>query len=240
MNKITGIRYIGKKSMMEDTVLNTGAVWQPQQAHNFAEALAKALLVHTDSFEEAPVTVDGETYMSSKSGSVRHEAPVITYVNLTNMDAPQLALFAKREYGRNIETDKRDIEAIRDEVHRLMVTSNMDAIADEILDDVHHGVPYTIMVSAAEHEALVSGLVVVKIIPAEVAGEIPENAAQIVMDAAAAGADAPTLDELLASLDKEGLLALAEQEGVTGLTRRNSETSMREAIQAVLKEKAEK
>jgi len=232
MNKITGIRYIGKKAIMEDTVLNTGAIWKPEQVHNFAASLAKALLVHTDCFEEASVTVDGETYMSGKGGSVRQEAPVITYVNLTNMDAPQLALFAKREYGRSIETEGRDVEAIRDEVHRLMVTSNMDAIAEEILGDVPYGIPYTIMVSAAEHEALITGLVVAKIVPAEVAGEIPENAAQAVIDVA--GADAPTLEQLLSSLDKDGLLAFAEQEGVTGLTRRNSETSMREAINAAL------
>lgn len=240
MNKITGIRYIGKKSMMEDTVLNTGAVWMPSQVHNFAASLAKVLLEHTDCFEEAPVTVDGETYMSGKGGSVRQEAPVITYVNLTNMDAPQLALFAKREYGRSIETEGRAVDAVRDEVHRLMVTSNMDAIAEEILGDVPYGIPYTIMVSAAEYEALISGLVVAKIVPAEVAGEIPENAAQAVIDAAAASADAPTLEQLLSSLDKGGLLAFAAQEGVTGLTRRNSETSMREAIHAALIAKADK
>ena len=233
MNKITGIRYIGKKATMEDTVLNTGAVWKPAQVHNFAAALAKSLLAHTDCFEEAPVTVEGETYMSGKGGTVRQEAPVITYVNLTNMDAPQLALFAKREYGRNIETDGRDVDSIRDEVHRLMVTNNMDAIAEEILGDVPYGVPYTIMVSAAEHEALITGLVVAKIVPAEVAAQIPENAVK-----AAAESDAPTLEQLLASLDKDGLLAFAAKEGVTGLTRRNSETSMREAIQAALLAKA--
>jgi len=247
MSKIIGIRYIGKKPTKGDTIFNTGAVWKPGQVHNFAEPMAKRLLQHTDSFEEAPVNADGDTFMGSKAAS--REAPVSVYANLSNMDAAQLSLFAKRELNRTVDVEGRDIEAVRAEVHRLMVTSNMDEIASEAAAGAPDGFSYQVMVSAAELEALMSGQLVVKLVPAEVADEVPagksnpdltdeERAAQA--EAANAGNQEPTLDELLASLTtKDELLAFAIQEGVEGLTGRNSVETMRTTISEALKARSQ-
>lgn len=235
MNKIIGIRYIGKKPEKTDSLLNTGARWKPGQVHNFAEPLARRLLAHTDSYEAAPVSVDGDTFMGG-ANKQRNEAPTIAYANLSGMGAEQLALFAMREFGRTIETDKRAIEDVRAEVHRLMVTTNMDAIADEAGRDLSEGTPYTIRVSDAELEALLSGQLVVKLIPAEVADDVPEAEAPADEAPAEEAKAEPTLDELLASLTtKDELLAFAVQEKVEGLTARNSVETMRSTISEAIK-----
>lgn len=246
MSKIIGIRYIGKKPTKGDTIFNTGAVWKPYQVNNFAETMAKRLLQHTDSFEEADVSVDGDTFMGSKTG--RKEAPVSVYANLSNMDAAQLSLFAKRELNRTVDIEGRDIDAVRAEVHRLMVTSNMDEIANEAGVDLNEGSPYTIRVSMAELEALMSGQIVVKLVPTEVADEDPagkpnpelsdeERATLAQAEAENAGnKEEPTLDELLASLEtKDELLAFAIQENIPGLTGRNSVETMRSTISEAIK-----
>lgn len=245
MSKIIGIRYIGKKPTKSDTIFSTGAVWKPDQVHNFAEPMARRLLQHTDSYEEAPVNADGDTFMGSKTA--RREAPVSVYANLSNMDAAQLSLFAKRELNRTIDIVDRDIEAVRAEVHRLMVTSNLDEIANEAAADKPDCLAFPVMVSAAELEALMSGQLVVKLVPAEVADEVPagkpvpelsdeERAALAQAEAANADKQAPTLDELLASLTtKDELLAFAIQENIVGLTGRNSVETMRSTISDALK-----
>lgn len=202
MSKIIGIRYIGKKPTKSDTIFSTGAVWTPDQVHNFAEPMAKRLLQHTDSFEEAPVSADGDTFMGS-SKAARREAPVSVYANLSAMDAAQLSLFAKRELNRTIDIVDRDIEAVRAEVHRLMVTSNMDEIAEEAASAKPDGFSYPVMVSAAELEALMSGQLVVKLVPAEVADQV------IALPV--------SLTEMLDSMLMPGLLAFAAQEGIEGV-----------------------
>jgi hypothetical protein len=251
MNKIIGIRYIGKKAAKVDTIFGTGAVWSQGQVHNFAASMATQLLKHSDSFEEAPVSVDGDTFMGGGK-TTRKEAPVSVYANLTNMSVDQLALFAQRELNRTIDIKDRDIDAIRADVHRLMTTRNMDEIADEANagKPLTDGVPYTIHVSVAELDALQAGLIVAKLVPAEVADEIPEandpaeaGAGSPPDDAASeanektASNPAPTLDELLESLDKDGLLAFAIQEKVPGLTARNSVETMRNTIREALTSK---
>lgn len=239
MSHIIGIRYIGKKSSKEDTVTNSGAVWVPGQVHNFAEPLARALLVHTDSFEAAPVSIDGDTFMGAKTA--KSQAPVITYVNLTNMDAAQLALFARREFNRVVDTDGRDVEEVRADVHRLMLTTNMDEIASEAATaGLADSIPYTLHVSTAEYEALMAGHIVPKLVPAEVADEIPEAPAAQPADTPPPTTDeAPTLDALLDSLTtKDELLAFAAQEGVEGLNGRHSVETMRERIRDALMPKA--
>lgn len=282
MSKIIGIRYIGKKPNKGDTIFSTGAVWVPSQVHNFAEPMGRRLLQHTDSYEEAPVDADGDTFMGSRTA--RRETPVSVYANLANMDAAQLSLFAKRELNRTVDIVDRDIEAVRAEVHRLMVTTNLDEIADEAAAAKTEGFAYPVTVSAAELEALMSGQLVVKLVPAEVAEQVPaafatlgerldnmlmpelltfaaqegvegvaDNMAidavrSIIIEAidqreAAAqeaallsGKQEPTLDELLDSLTtKDELLAFAIQEGVEGLTGRNSVETMRSTISEALK-----
>ena len=240
MSHIIGIRYIGKKPRKEDTVGNTGAVWKPGQVHNFAEPIARELLAHTDSFEVAPVSIDGDTFMGAQRAKT--QAPVVTYVNLTNMDADQLALFARREFNRVVDIEGRDVEAVRADVHRLMMTMNMDDIAAEAATaDLKDRIPYTLNVSVAEYEALMAGHIVSKLVPAEVSDEIPEvvETATAPMPPDVSDAPAPTLPELLDSLTtKDELLAFAVQEGVDGLNGRHSVETMRARILEVLTQKA--
>lgn len=223
MSKIIGIRYIGKKPTKGDTIFSTGAVWTPGQVHNFAEPMGRRLLQHTDSYEEAPVDADGDTFMGSKTSG--REAPVAVYANLANMDAAQLSLFAKRELNRTVDTEGRDIEAVRAEVHRLMVTTNMDEIADEAAAAKAEGFAYPVTVSAAELEALMSGQLVVKLVPAEVADE----AILVTED----GKIVEPLDNML----MPELLAFAAQEGVEGVADNMAIDAVRSIIAEAIAER---
>lgn len=234
MNKIVGIRYIGKKDFAEDTVTKSGARWLPRQVHNFASKLAERLLQHTDSFEVAPVDPDGDTFMGAANGGQKMQEPV-TWVNLNAMDRNAMLLFSRREFNHVFNDDGMTDDQVRTEVHRIMAHGAVEDYADmRTVAAGKDGVPFTIMVSQAEHAALMAGELVYKLIPAEVADL---GADETVIEP---GKDEPpTLDELLNHLDKDGLLALAAQEGVEGLNRRHGEDTLREKLREALTSKAE-
>lgn len=222
-NDIVGIRYTGKKPQQEDTVCKTGAVWQSGQVHNFSGALAKMLLVHTDSFERAEVSMDGGTYLAgSKKAAAREVAP---FVNLTAMNAAQMALMARTQLNRVVSIDGKDEAKVRREVHALMATVNLDEEADRQMltqADGRVAVPY--LANPEEYAALMSGAVVLAIVPAEVAQAAPPPGADEVPtgeldtepanDKPAEDQGAIPLPDLLASLDKPGLMAFAKQEAI--------------------------
>lgn len=260
MNNIVGVRYIGKKENHEDSLLNTGAVWSPGQVHNFHESIARRLLEHSGTYEEAPVSAAGETFMSGGKDNKGVREPV-AYVNINGMDKEQLAVFAKREFLRHVETEGRSDDDVRAEVHRLMTMHNMDEIAAESMKGEKGGFKFTILVNADEYEALVAGDLVVRLVPAEAlvasnheadqtsvpaengSQEAPtqrEQAGQAQAEAAASasGEQTPTLDELLASLNEDGLIAFAKQEGVAGINKRMKAETMREKIRETLTAKA--
>lgn len=219
-NQIVGVRYIGKKERQEDTVCKTGAVWQPGKVHNFGGDLAKALLVHTDSFEAAPIDVEGGTYLSR--GKKSQVQDVAAFVNLSAMSIDQMVLMARVEFNRVVNTDGKDEEQVRREVHALMANHNLDLDADSrkaVQSDGRIPVPY--MATAEEHAALMDGTVVLAIVPAEIANTYPPQDVTVT-----GGTDLTTgnpvepdtvakpLNELLASLEKHDLIAFAKQEGV--------------------------
>lgn len=245
MNNIVGVRYIGKKERHEDSLLNTGAVWESGQIHNFHEPLARQLLRHGGTYEEASVSAAGETFMGGKTVKATREP--VAYVNINGMGKEALAAFTKREFLRHIDIDDRTDEDVRAEVRRLMTTHNMDELATEALKGAEGKFPYIITVSTAEHEALVSGDLVVKLVPAEddsatqsapATEQEQTKMAQAQSDAAASGAPVPTLDELLGSLDEDGLIAFAKQEGVEGINKRMNADTMRSRITEALTLKA--
>lgn len=235
MNSIVGVRYIGKKENHEDSMLNTGAVWASGQVHNFHESLARRLLEHSGTYEEAPVSAAGDTFMSGKKDSGVREP--VAYVNINGMDKEQLAVFARREFLRPVDIEGRSDEDVRAEVHRLMAVHNMDEIAAESGQGEKHGFKYTILVSADEYEALVSGDLVVRLVPAEVlvASQTEQNITPAETGSQEAADPAPTLDELLGSLDEDGLVAFARQEGIAGIDKRMKAETMREKIREALK-----
>jgi len=221
---IVGIRYVGKKDRQEDTVCKTGAVWFPGQVHNFGGALAKALLVHTDSFAEAPISADGGTFLTMGKGrALNKQHDVAAFVNLNGMSIDQLVHFARRELDRVVQIDGKDEAQIRREVLSLMTNHSLDVEAErKKAEQSEDGrTPVTFMATAEEYAALNEGTVKLALVPAEVmladteptSGEAKGSDVQG-GDAAEAG-QPPTLAELLQTLEKPQLMDFARQEGIT-------------------------
>lgn len=231
-NQIVGVRYIGKKDRQEDTVCKTGAVWSQGTVHNFGADLAKELLVHTDSFADAPVDADGGTYLSrGKPNQVRETA---AFVNLSAMSVDQMVLMARLEFNRVVNTDGKDEAHVRAEVHALMANNNLDLDAEIRKDAKSDGrIPMSYMATAEEHAALMAGTVVLAIVPTEVFSNFtPQDAPITESDAAVS-----PLSELLASLEKPDLLAFARQEGVA-ISNSMTAEKLREKIFATLSARA--
>jgi hypothetical protein len=232
-NEIVGIRYVGKKPRQEDTVCKTGAVWLPGQVHNFSAVMAKALLVHTDSFAKAPISMDGGTFLTQGKGRAMNKShDVAAFVNLNGMGIDQLVLFARRELDRVVQTDGKDEATIRREVHFLMTNHSLDQEAERKQEEQAEGGRIAVMYQATAEEcaALRDGTVRLAIVPVEVMmaatdgepqtaiGGSTENAGADAAEAngnAGSGDQAVPLDTLLASLEKKELMEFARQEGVS-------------------------
>lgn len=220
MNNIIGIRYVGKKDRQEDTVCKTGAVWFPGQVHNFGGALAKALLVHTDSFAEAPISADGGTFLTMGKGrALNKQHDVAAFVNLNGMSIDQLVHFARRELDRVVQIDGKDEAQIRREVLSLMTNHSLDVEAErKKAEQSEDGrTPVTFMATAEEYAALNEGTVKLALVPTEILQAVIEPAAD---DQSKTEGDEednapPSLTELLASLEKPQLMDFARQEGIT-------------------------
>ena len=241
-NAITGIRYIGKKDRQEDTVCQTGAVWLPGQVHNFGGELAKALLVHTDSFASAPISADGGTYLTMGKGRALNKShDVAAFVNLNAMNVEQLVHFARRELDRVVQTDGKDEGQIRREVLALMTNHSLDLEAErktaEAAEDGR--LPVTYMATAEEYAALREGTVKLALVPTEIllATVAPDVAAEPVADSTPPAA--PTLADLLPTLDKPQLMDFARQEGVS-FSNNIPADKLREKIFAELTQRAMK
>lgn len=219
MNNIIGIRYVGKKDRQEDTVCKTGAVWLPGQVHNFGGALAKALLVHTDSFAEAPISSDGGTFLTMGKGrALNKQHDVAAFVNINGMSVEQLVHFARRELDRVVQIDGKDEMQIRREVLSLMTNHSLDVEAERrIAEKAEDGrTPVTYMATAEEYAALNEGTVKLALVPTEILQAVIEPAAD---DQSKTEGDEednapPSLTELLASLEKPQLVDFARQEGI--------------------------
>lgn len=236
-NKIVGIRFIANKELMEDTVANTGATWVKNQVNNFSENLAKLLLVHPDVFELADIDPDAETYIGKRT--VNGGIEPVAFINLNAMDAKQLAAYAKMEFNRVVDTEQA-IEVIRSEVHAYMTNNNLDLEATEKSRITSGGMILEKEVTAEEYQMVLAGVLELKLVAVTelVANTViePETNNVIVDDAnnddikpsdieLGKKVDNPelTLPELVASLDKNGLRALARQEKVTYANSMNEE-----------------
>lgn len=220
MNNIIGIRYVGKKDRQEDTVCKTGAVWLPGQVHNFGGALAKALLVHTDSFAESPISADGGTFLTMGKGrALNKQHDVAAFVNLNGMSIDQLVHFARRELDRVVQIDGKDEMQIRREVLSLMTNHSLDVEAErKKAEQSEDGrTPLTFMATAEEYAALNDGTVKLALVPTEILRAVTEPAADDQSKAEGGKEDSapPSLTELLASLEKPQLMDFARQEGIS-------------------------
>lgn len=226
MSHIIGVKYVGKKPSQEDDVCKTGAVWTALgQVLNFGEALAKRLLVHTDSFAEAPVDPAAKVYLTAGDQDrfrvQKPETPPV--INLSLMGVEQLALFARMEFNRVLQTEGKTEEAVRAEVHALMRSATLTEEGDRLqsaqqaMDDGR--TPLTFMATPEEAEAFRAGTVALALVPVEVelaAGNDAPPAEIPAGDGAAPSGDGalPTLEALLAGLNRDQLVDFAAQEGV--------------------------
>lgn len=244
MNNIIGIRYVGKKGRQEDTVCKTGAVWSPGQVHNFGGELAKALLVHTDSFARAPISADGGTFLTMGKGrALNKQHDVAAFVNINAMNIEQMVHFARRELDRTVQTDGKDEVQIRREVLSLMTNHSLDMEADrKKAEQVEDGrTPVTYMATAEEYAALREGTVKLVLVPSEIllAGAKPQQEPEAgAKEQDGAGTDGdknpvPALAELLATLEKPQLMEFARQEGI-GFSNNFTAEKLREKIFAEL------
>lgn len=213
MNKIIGIRYIGKKDSCEDSVTNSGAVWLPGQVLNFSAKLAEKLLEHATVWEATDIDYSAETFVSGGK-ELKQGADPVAYVNLNAMKASEMALYAKREFNRVIDVEGRKESEIRADVIRLMSIQTLDELGLQKLS-AEDKVAWVTMVTPEEYQALADGLVKVSISP--VLKDAHSNQYESTDDkktvAEESNEQPPSLSELLESLDKKGLLDLAKQEG---------------------------
>lgn len=225
-NDIVGIRYVGKKDRQEDTVCKTGAIWVQGQVHNFGGELAKALLVHTDSFARVPISADGGTFLTMGKGrALNKQHDVAAFVNINAMNIEQMVHFARRELDRTVQTDGKDEVQIRREVLSLMTNHSLDMEADrKKAEQAEDGrTPVTYMATAEEYAALRDGTVKLVLVPSEILlAEVkpqqePEDDGTKAQEGAGTDNDKnpePTLAELLATLKKPQLMEFARQEGI--------------------------
>lgn len=233
MAKLIGVRYIGLKDEVEDTVTNSGAVWKQGEVHNFAEPIARQLLVHTDSFEEVKPEITGSNFLSGKVGGKAIEAA--SYVNLNAMGVDQLLHYAHVEFNRIINPAGKTEGDLRGEVQTLMTMATLDEVRrdDEVVGEEQRLKAF-ISVTQAELDALNSGELTVKLVPfapEEVAGLVADQVVQecaVNVDAQPANADPsgasegaglsdaaplPTVEEITA-MNKAQLLDLGASKGI--------------------------
>lgn len=180
MAKLIGVRYIGLKEEVEDTVTNSGAVWKQGEVHNFAEPIARQLLVHTDSFEEVKPEVSGGNFLSGKVGGKVIESA--SYVNLNAMGVDQLLQYAHVEFNRIINPAGKTEGELRGEVQTLMTMATLDEVRrdGEVVGEERR-LKALISVTQPELDALNSGELTVKLVPfapEEVAGLVADQVVQ--------------------------------------------------------------
>lgn len=176
MARIIGVRYIGLKDEAEDSVTNSGAVWKQGETHNFAEPLARQLLVHTDSFEQVPPSMTGENYLTGKIGG-KQVIESATYLNLNAMTAEQLAHYAHVEFNKRLDVSK-SVEQLRTEVQTMMSIATLDDIERQDIAVSDSNKKVAINVTEAEHAALSEGTLIVRLIPSEAQTAIGISAEQ--------------------------------------------------------------
>lgn len=233
MAKMIGVRYIGLKEEVEDTVTNSGAVWKQGQVHNFSDTIARQLLVHTDSFEEVKPEVSGGNFLSGKVGGKIIEAA--SYVNLNAMGVDQLLHYAHIEFNRIINPSGKTEGELRGEVQTLMTMATLDEVRrdGEVVCEEPRFKAF-VSVTQAELDALNSGELTVKLVPfvpEEVAGLVadqvvqecaanvdaqPANADHSVASEGAGLSDAAPLQtvEEITAMNKAQLLDLGASKGI--------------------------
>lgn len=233
MKNIVGVRYIGSTEGYQENKTGLKTIWLPGEIKNMTRQTAAPLLKHPDAFVEAPIDPEREV-LSGATAKVQKDREPFTYVNLDGMDIDSLALYARREFDRQLNVDGRDLSDVRGEVHRLMIGRNLDEIAQErMTDDGADAVPYLLWLHPDVAMGLANGSMRVSVLPSAVEStvepEIPTQADQDGM---------PTLSELLEGMTKVQMLDMAKEYEVKSITPRMAKDEIKAALFDALKEAA--
>jgi hypothetical protein len=153
------------------------------------------------------------------------------------MDAKALATYSRMEFNKNVNLDDgRSIEAIRSEVFSYMTNANLDLEAEHQSRLLAGGMILEKEVTAEEYKAVIDGLLILKLVPALntsvnpvlldrqgavidlTDANVPAYDSNAATDAQTEGANEenlPTLTELLAGLDKAGLIEFAKEHSIS-------------------------
>jgi hypothetical protein len=242
MTKIIGVRYVGKKSGYVDKILNSGATWSSSgEVVNFSVELANVLIKkHGDMFQEAPVDANA-TVILSVPGSANPKP--VAVMNIANADSQQIAAFARMHYSKILDASEPP-ESLR---FQLLNAMEMAANQSEQPKLERYAVPFPL--TPEEYAALMQGVCELRLVPVVVPAA-EQFSAQVpttpVKEAEAAippvteikqEAQAPVLEDLLETLDADGLEKFAQDNGVK-IDKRWSDERTRKEISVVLRTRA--
>lgn len=171
-SNIVGVKYIGGKTQKEDNVAGTGAVWVPGQIINFTQDVASKLIYHKDVWELTSANPNGETYLGSKKNPALAIEPM-PFININEMDAGSLVAYARVEFNRVLDAGA-DIEALRKEVHGLMVNQTLDEIHDTKEKPAFYSI--SLQVTEVERDAFLAGELILRLVPKlDTGSAVPEQ-----------------------------------------------------------------
>lgn len=160
-SNIVGVKYIGGKPRKEDNVAGTGAVWVPGQVINFTQDVASKLVQFNTVWELVGANQNGETYLGSKKNPALAIEPV-PFININEMDAASLVAYARVEFNKVLDAGT-EIEALRTQVHGLMVNQTLDEA--ETSNQKEQLYKISLQVTRSERDAFLAGDLILRLVP---------------------------------------------------------------------------
>jgi hypothetical protein len=238
MSDLLGVRYIGTKPQKNDNVLDSGAIWKPNEVINFNEWAALKLIVHKQVWEIANVDHNARTIVvadkKAKQDVRKHEPAMFSDVN--SMDKEQLHKFARLNLLRQMPSDL-SVDELRTQVKSLVTMQSIDDQLNIFESNQSGKFKLSIVVEEPEYEAYLHGILALKLVPVggdestlhdSDSSEVSQDGLTEDMTADTDNVDeiesstiteepeeaeneeaVPTLSELLEKMDKESMIALA-------------------------------
>lgn len=160
-SNIVGVKYIGGKPRKEDNVAGTGAVWVPGQVINFTQDVASKLVQFNTVWELVGANPNGETYLGTKKNPALAIEPV-PFININEMDAASLVAYARVEFNKVLDAGT-EIEALRTQVHGLMVNQTLDEA--ETANQKEQLYNISLQVTESERDAFLAGDLILRLVP---------------------------------------------------------------------------
>lgn len=97
-----GIKYIGGRESHIDNLYGTNLAFTPGQTHNVDDAIAKRMLVHTDTYDEVKAVKDKPVAEVAKNPVEATKEQSEPLPHLEGMGKPELMAFAQQHYGEKL------------------------------------------------------------------------------------------------------------------------------------------